>query len=56
MVPDNVKEALILLCEATCVPETAESLAEDPEVGEVLRAALAEHNADSESAEERRYS
>lgn len=56
MVPENVKEALLLLCEVTCVPETAESLAEDPEVGEVLRAALAEHTGGSESAEERRYS
>ena len=56
LVPENVKEALLLLCEATCVPETAESLAEDPEVGEALRAALAEHTGGSESAEERRYS
>ena len=56
MVPENVKEALILLCEATCVPETAESLAEDPEVGEAIRAALSEHNADSEIVEERKYS
>lgn len=56
LVPENVKEALLLLCEATCVPETAESLAADPEVDEVLRAALAEHNGDSESAEERKYS
>lgn len=56
LVPENVKEALLLLCEATCVPETAESLAADPEVDEVLRAALAEHNGGSESAEERRYS
>ena len=56
LVPENVKEALLLLCEATCVPETAESLVADPEVDEVLRAALAEHNGGSESAEERRYS
>lgn len=56
LVPENVKEALLLLCEATCVPETAESLAADPEVDEVLRAALAEHTGGSESAEERRYS
>ena len=56
LVPENVKEALLLLCEATCVPETAESLAADPEVDEVLRAALAEHNGGPESAEERRYS
>lgn len=56
LVPENVKEALLLLCEATCVPETAESLAEDPEVGEAIRAALAEHTGGSESAEERRYS
>lgn len=56
LVPENVKEALLLLCEATCVPETAESLAADPEVDEVLRAALAEHIGGSESAEERRYS
>lgn len=56
LVPENVKEALLLLCEATCAPETAESLAADPEVDEVLRAALAEHTGGSESAEERRYS
>lgn len=56
LVPENVKEALLVLCEATCVPETAESLAADPEVDEVLRAALAEHNGGSESAEERKYS
>lgn len=56
LVPENVKEALLLLCEATCVPETAESLAADPEVDEVLRAALAEHTGGSESAEERKYS
>lgn len=56
LVPENVKEALLLLCEATCVPETAESLAADPEVDEVLCAALAEHTGDSESAEERKYS
>lgn len=56
LVPENVKEALLLLCEATCVPETAESLAADPEVDEVLRVALAEHTGGSESAEERRYS
>ena len=56
LVPENVKEALLLLCEATCVPETAESLAADPEVDEVLRATLAERNGGSENAEERRYS
>ena len=56
LVPENVKEALLLLCEATCVPETAESLAADPEVDEVLCAALAEHTGGSESAEERKYS
>ena len=56
LVPENVKEALLLLCEATCAPETAESLAADPEVDEVLRAALAEHTGGPGSAEERRYS
>ena len=56
LVPENVKEALLVLCEATCVPETAESLAADPEVDEVLRATLAERNGGSENAEERKYS
>ena len=56
LVPENVKEALLLLCEATCVPETAESLAADPEVDEVLRAALAEHTGGAERAGEGRDS